>query len=82
MVGANVEVDADQPVAAGIDGEALMLDPPLSFRIRPGVLRVRIAPKHPGASASANAPDGTWAGVVELARVASAVATTTSTRRV
>ena len=44
------EVDADGPVAAGIDGEALKVDPPLRFRIRPGVLRVRIAPAHPGAS--------------------------------
>ena len=47
-----------------------MLDPPLRFRIRPGVLRVRIARKHPGASPSAIAPDGVWAGVVELARIA------------
>ena len=64
------EVDADRPVPAGIDGEALMLDPPLRFRIRPGVLRVRIARKHPGASPSAKAPEGVWAGVVELARIA------------
>ena len=63
-------VDSDQPVPAGIDGEALKLDPPLRFRIRPGVLRVRIAPAHPGASPSALAPDGPWAGVVELARIA------------
>ena len=59
-----------EPVPAGIDGEALMLDPPLRFRIRPGVLRVRIAPAHPGASPSALAPDGAWAGVVELTRIA------------
>jgi diacylglycerol kinase family enzyme len=64
------EVDADRPVPAGIDGEALVLDPPLRFYIRPAVLRVRIAPKHPGASPSALAPDGAWAGVVELARIA------------
>ena len=64
------EVDADSPVPAGIDGEALVLDPPLRFRIRPGVLRVRIARQHPGASPSALAPEGMWAGVVELARVA------------
>ena len=38
------EVDADRPVPAGIDGEAVKLEPPLRFRIRPGVLRVRIAP--------------------------------------
>jgi diacylglycerol kinase family enzyme len=64
------EVDADRPVPAGIDGEALVLDPPLRFQIRPGVLRVRIARKHPGASPSAMAPEGAWAGVVELARIA------------
>ena len=64
------EVDAERPVPAGIDGEALVLDAPLHFRIRPGVLRVRIARKHPGASPSAMAPEGTWAGVVELARIA------------
>ena len=52
------EVDADRPVPAGIDGEALVLDPPLQFRIRPGVLRVRIARQHPGASPSALAPEG------------------------
>ena len=64
------EVDADRPIAAGIDGEALMLDAPLRFRIRPGVLRVRVARKHPGASPSAMVPDGPWDGVVELARIA------------
>ena len=65
------EVDADRPVPAGIDGEALVLDPPLQFHIRPGVLRVRIANQHPGASPSAQAPEGAWAGVLELARIAS-----------
>ena len=55
---------------AGIDGEALVLDPPLQFRIRAGVLRVRIARQHPGASPSAFAPEGAWAGVVQLAQIA------------
>ena len=64
------EVDADRPVPAGIDGEALKLDPPLRFRIRPGVLRVRIARKHPGASPSAQAPEGMKAGLIELTRIA------------
>ena len=64
------QVDSDLPVAAGIDGEALVLDPPLVFRIRPGVLRVRVARQHPGASPSATAPESPWAGVVELARIA------------
>ena len=64
------QVDADRPIAAGVDGEALMLDPPLNFRIRPGVLTVRIARQHPGASPSANAPEGMWAGVLQLVRLA------------
>ena len=64
------EVDADRPIPAGIDGEALVLDPPLRFRIRPAVLRVRIARKHPGASPSATAPEGIWGGLVELTRIA------------
>ena len=40
------------------------------FSIRPGVLRVRIARKHPGASPSAMAPDGVRAGLAELVRIA------------
>ena len=34
-----------------------MLDPPLRFEIRPGALRVRIAPAHAGASPSALVPE-------------------------
>jgi diacylglycerol kinase family enzyme len=63
-------VDSEQPVAAGIDGESLVLEAPLDFRVRPGVLRVRVARKHPGASPSAMLPDGIRAGAVELARIA------------
>jgi diacylglycerol kinase family enzyme len=64
------EVDADRALPAGIDGEALVLDAPLLFRIRPGVLRVRIARRHPGASPSAMAPEGLRDGLAELARIA------------
>jgi diacylglycerol kinase family enzyme len=64
------EVDAERPVPAGIDGEALLLDAPLRFHIRPGVLHVRIARAHPGASPSALAPDGPVDAMVELARIA------------
>lgn len=63
-------VDSERSVAAGIDGEALVLEAPLDFRIRPGVLRVRVARKHPGASPSAILPEGMRAGAVELARIA------------
>src|SRR5213079_2960775 len=64
------QVDADGPVAAGIDGEAVRLDPPLRFRIRPGVLRVRIARAHPGASPSAAIPEDFWDGVCALVSIA------------
>ena len=50
------EVSADGPIAAGVDGEALVLSAPLRFRILPSVLRVRIARRHPGASPSASVP--------------------------
>jgi diacylglycerol kinase family enzyme len=63
------EVDADRSLPAGIDGEALVLDAPLRFRIRPGVLRVRIAHQHPGSSPSALAPEGIRDGLVELVRI-------------
>ena len=39
-------VDSGAPVAVGLDGEALTMDPPLVFTSRPGVLRVR---RHAGA---------------------------------
>ena len=51
------QVDSGGPVSAGVDGEALMIDPPLRFTIRPGALRVRIAPHHPGASPGAALPN-------------------------
>lgn len=64
------EVLTDSPVPAGIDGEAVRLDPPLRFRIRPAVLRARIARRHPGASPSAAVPEGAVEGIRGLARIA------------
>ncbi len=64
------EVGSDGPVAAGIDGEAAKLDPPLQFRSRPQALRVRIAPQHPGASPSAAMPEGPWDAVRAVLRTA------------
>jgi diacylglycerol kinase family enzyme len=64
------EVDADGPIAAGIDGEAVTLDAPLRFRILPAALRVRIAAAHPGASPSAAMPEDAWETVRELTRIA------------
>ncbi len=48
-----LEVSVPEPVHAGVDGEAVELSPPLRFAIRPAALRVRISPRHPGASPSA-----------------------------
>ena len=60
------EIASEAPVAAGIDGEAMRLDAPLRFCIRPGALRVRIAPHHPGASPSALEPDKPWRTITVL----------------
>ena len=67
---ASFEVGSDAPVAAGVDGEALKLDPPLRFRTRPRALRVRIAPQHPGASPSATIPANPWDAIRALAHIA------------
>ena len=64
------EVDADGPIAAGIDGEAVTLDAPLRFKILPATLRVRIAAAHPGASPSAAIPESARETVRALARIA------------
>ncbi|HEY2714585.1 MAG TPA: diacylglycerol kinase family protein [Solirubrobacterales bacterium] len=63
-------VEAGEPVATGIDGEAVTLESPLRFRIRPGALRVRIAPQHPGASPSSAVPRDPLAALRELGRLA------------
>jgi diacylglycerol kinase family enzyme len=66
----SIEVDGNGAVPAGIDGEAALLDPPLRFIMRPGALRVRISPQHPGASPSASVPEGALPGLRSLARLA------------
>jgi Diacylglycerol kinase catalytic domain len=64
------EVGADGPVAAGIDGEASTLEPPIHFVSRPRALRVRIARGQPGASPSTQLPHGLWATLAALVRIA------------
>jgi hypothetical protein len=64
------QVEADGPVPAGIDGEAVQLEPPVEFRIAPSALRVRIAAHHPGASPSSVEPVGALPALAALARIA------------
>jgi diacylglycerol kinase family enzyme len=64
------EIEAEGSVPAGIDGEAVQLEPPLRFTIRPRALRVRVAPSHPGASPSALEPEKPWHLLRTLARFA------------
>jgi diacylglycerol kinase family enzyme len=64
------EVRSDGPIAAGIDGEALKLEPPLRFRTKPQALRVLIAPQHPGASPSATMPESPWDAIRAVTHIA------------
>ncbi len=61
-----LEIECDQPVPLGVDGEAVTLQPPLRFRVRPSALRVRVARSHPGASPSAELPEGLRSAVSAL----------------
>lgn len=63
-------VTADGPVAAGVDGEAVALSPPIQFVSRNRVLRVRISRGQPGASPSARVPRGLWRLVLKVGRIA------------
>ena len=63
-------VESEKPVPAGVDGEALQLDPPLRFVSRPKALRVRIAAHHPGRSPAATWPESLRVSVGVLARTA------------
>jgi diacylglycerol kinase family enzyme len=67
---ATFSVDAREPVWAGIDGEAVRLDPPLHFAVCPRALRVLIAPHHRGASPAAALPDQPGALLPALVRIA------------
>jgi diacylglycerol kinase family enzyme len=60
------EVRAAAPVEVGVDGEALLLNPPIRFRILPGALRVRIPPQAPGYSPAAAVPTPGWATLTAL----------------
>ena len=64
------EVGSGHQVSAGIDGEAVVLDAPLTFVTRPNALSVRIAPQHPGTSPSASLPENPVNAFQRLLRIA------------
>src|SRR5215211_3194062 len=66
---ASFELESGRPVEIGVDGEAMVLDPPIRFRTLPGALRVRIPLGAPGYSpAAAAAPTPGWDGITALLR--------------
>jgi hypothetical protein len=66
-------VHADGPLHAGLDGESVELEPPLEFRVRAGVLRVRLPLHAPGAAVDARRSSVGPDRVVELWSVATGV---------
>jgi diacylglycerol kinase family enzyme len=64
------EVRSGQPVEIGVDGEAMLLDPPIRFRIVPGALRVRLPRHAPGYSPAAAVPTRGWATITALLQTA------------
>jgi diacylglycerol kinase family enzyme len=64
------EVRSAQPVEVGLDGEALVLDPPIRFRTMPGALRVRLPAGAPGYSPAAAVPTKGWATITALLQIA------------
>ena len=66
---ARFEVRSRSPVAVGLDGEALLLEPPLQFVSLPGALRVRL-PQRASNGAAATAASLTRDDLTALSRIA------------
>ena len=64
------QVDSGSPVAAGIDGEAVVLDPPLRFTISPSALRVLLPSSAVGLSPAALRPGLSVSTLGELWEIA------------
>ena len=63
-------IDSAGPIEIGVDGEALLMDPPLLFESLPGVLRVRIPSHAPGSAPAATAVQLTGSTIGDLIRTA------------
>ena len=64
------EVASGGPVAAGVDGEALLLEPPLRFEVAPAALRIRMPPAASGLSPAALSPGFSRTTLARLWRIA------------
>jgi diacylglycerol kinase family enzyme len=72
---AALTIESREPIEAGVDGEALVFDPPLTVRSLPGALRVRLPPSAPGRSPAAMRAPSPWWTVAALWRAAAGHAT-------
>jgi diacylglycerol kinase family enzyme len=63
-------IHSSSPVAVGLDGEALMLEPPLRFASLPGALRIRLPRHTAGVSPAAAAAGLTRSDLRALVRIA------------
>ena len=63
-------VESGAPIEAAVDGEALLLDPPLEFRSLPAAIRIRLPQRALGYSPAALKPPSPWWTVTALARAA------------
>ena len=64
------ELRSDHPVELGVDGEAMLVDPPIRFRTAPAALRVRLPRHAPGYSPAAAAPTPGWSTITALLQTA------------
>jgi hypothetical protein len=64
------EVHSAGPIEVGLDGEAMVLDPPIRFRSVPAALRVRLPRHAPGYSPAASTPRPGRSGITALWRTA------------
>jgi diacylglycerol kinase family enzyme len=66
---AALDVDADRSVPVGVDGEALLLDPPLRFRSLPAAVKVRLPVHASGRSPAARAVGLSAESIVRLLNI-------------
>ena len=75
------EIRASAPVAVGLDGEALVLAPPLRFVSLPGALRIRVPRHATGVSPAGGAVTLTQRGLWALLRIAAGKPTVPPSQR-